>query len=63
MSTLITGYTWYGKYGFVPEDMELHKVFMKNAKIMKSLKLSKMSFSKRFDKKSIYKKPTEKYTY
>ena len=35
MLTLLTGTTWYGKYGFTPIDKQLHKDFIKNNEIVK----------------------------
>lgn len=44
MLTLITGTTWYGKYGFKPENKELFKQFKKNKKIMSEIKLKDCYF-------------------
>ena len=40
MLTLLTGTTWYGKYGFYPKNKEYNKYFIKNKKIMDKTLLS-----------------------
>jgi hypothetical protein len=40
MLTLLTGTTWYGKYGFYPKDIEYREYFIRNKKIMNNTLLS-----------------------
>lgn len=40
MLTLLTGTTWYGKYGFYPKDKKRNKYFIRNKRIMDQTLLS-----------------------
>jgi hypothetical protein len=40
MLTLLTGTTWYGKYGFYPKDIDYREYFDENKKIMNKTMLS-----------------------
>tara|TARA_B110000971_G_C19974750_1_gene484411 strand:+ start:564 stop:1334 length:771 start_codon:yes stop_codon:yes gene_type:complete len=58
MLTLLTGNTWYGKYGFKPVDDTLIKYYENNKKIMNTLKLKDIDLIKylkmtKLDKKVI----------
>lgn len=46
MLTLITGDTWYGKYGFKPTDERLIKKYENNKKIMNTLTLKDINLIK-----------------
>jgi hypothetical protein len=52
MSTLLTGHTWYGKYGFRPYtkknelDIDNNKAYEKNVKIMNKIKVSDINMKK-----------------
>ena len=39
MMTLLTGDTWYGRYGFLPEDADLVKKYKNNKKIANEMKM------------------------
>lgn len=55
MLTLISGDTWYGKYGFRPKDKNLHKAYEKNKEIMKNTKTSDVPYFKEMLEKSLKK--------
>jgi hypothetical protein len=44
MLTLISGDTWYGRYGFLPKDKNLKKEYDSNKKIIKNTKLSDVPY-------------------
>jgi hypothetical protein len=46
MLTLLTGTTWYGKYGFIPNDKILIKYFENNKKIMNTVTLKDIDLVK-----------------
>ena len=46
MLTLITGDTWYGKYGFRPSDEELIKYYENNKRIINKITLKDVNFIK-----------------
>lgn len=46
MLTLLTGDTWYGKYGFRPKEKTMQKAYEKNKKIIEELRLPKIPFFK-----------------
>jgi hypothetical protein len=49
MLTLLTGDTWYGKYGFRPKEKLLADHYEKNKKIMKNKKLADIPYFKNYD--------------
>lgn len=53
--TLLTGDTWYGKYGFRPIDKDYRKQYKYNKKIMEQLRLNDINFNKILDKLLKYK--------
>ena len=68
MSILMDGNTWYGRYGFVPQqdfeykiDEQLLKKYKENIKIIKKSLVSDISNFKMYLKKIIYDKANEKY--
>jgi len=60
MLTLLTGNTWYGKYGFKPTDERLIKKYENNKKIMNTLTIKDIDLIKYLKMSKINKKVIEK---
>lgn len=65
--TLLTGNTWYGKYGFRPDDLNDKKLYKYNKEIMNTTKLNDIDFNKILEKLLKYKNKklitNEQYNY
>jgi len=65
--TLLTGDTWYGKYGFRPIDKDYYKQYKYNKKIIEQTKLNDINFNKIINKILKYKNKNkiteEQYNY
>jgi len=59
MLTLLTGNTWYGKYGFRPRDKSLIEYYENNIKIMNKVKLKHIDLIKYFKKTKLNKEVIE----
>ena len=55
MLTLLTGHTWYGKYGFRPLEKDLLQKYENNINIMNNIKLKDINFIKYLEKTSLTK--------
>lgn len=53
--TLLTGNTWYGKYGFRPDNLNYRKLYKNNKEIMNTIKLNDVDFNKILEKLLKYK--------
>ena len=60
MLTLLTGTTWYGKYGFIPSDKLLRQKFIENKKIIDNTYLKDIVQLKDYIIKSYYKSKSSK---